>query len=67
MPMVGGEKFPYTAAGKKKAAKAARKIKGTPIPMPKKDSNLVGNKPKTKPKKLAPKKMIGKYGQIGRA
>jgi hypothetical protein len=59
MPMVNGKKFPYTAAGKKKAAKRAKRI-GKPVEMPKKDYNKTG-------KKLAPKKMIGKYGQIGRA
>ncbi len=62
MPMVGGEKFPYTAAGKKKAAQKARKIQGTPVPMPKKDSNS---------KKMAPKrglkKQMGRYGKTGRA
>lgn len=61
MPMVGGEKFPYTAAGKKKAAVKARKL-GKPVPMPKKDSNS---------KKMAPKqglkKQMGRYGKTGRA
>jgi hypothetical protein len=63
--MVGGEKFPYTAAGKKKAAKAARKIKGTPVPMPKKDSNPAPKK--MAPKKQGLKKQMGQYGKIGRA
>lgn len=34
MPMVGGKKFPYTPAGKKKAAQRARKIQGKPVPLP---------------------------------
>ena len=53
MPMVGGEKFPYTAKGEKAAKKKKEK--------------MAAKKKSSKSKKLAPKKMIGKYGQIGKA
>lgn len=78
MPMVGGMRFPYTPAGKKKAAQRAKKVgkpiempkkdagRGKMVPMPKKGSNLNKTKKTTPSRPGLKKKQLGKYGQVGR-
>lgn len=61
MPMVNGKKFPYTKEGMKAAKKAAKK---KAVGGPKQMKN---NMEQRKTKKMAPKKSVGKYGQVGRA